>query len=79
MSIVDEGRTVLCARIVRKGWNVELDGKENAHIKMLIPRGREGTLDCSRGICLITIDRDDGKGLWETEDFTFDEGVGGKN
>ena len=51
-------------------------GKEDRHIETLVPRGREGTLDCVCGIRLVTVDGNDGKGVGETEDLALDEGVG---
>lgn len=76
---MDERRMVLCAPIVRNGRNVCLYGKVNLHIKMLIPGWRKGTPDCVCGIRLITIHRNDSKGVWKAEDLALNEGICGKD
>lgn len=73
---MDERRMVLCASKVR---NVRLYGKVNEHIKMLIPGRRKGAPDFVCGICLITIHRNDSKGVWKAEDLALGERISGKN
>jgi hypothetical protein len=46
---------------------------------MLIPRWTESALSCVGSVCLIGVNRDDSKRVWQTENFALDEGIGSED